>query len=281
VNERGAWKQRAARLQASAAALLGTGVLAHWITEPRNFGDLLTPLLIERLAGRSAVCANGAVIPPWRDVHLAVGSILGNRAFAGARRQVWGSGFISAKGRLPNATTRIHAVRGPASRALLQAQGVACPKVFGDPALLLPRFVTASRTNEFALGVIPHHVHKGHPSLAAWRERDDVLVLDVQRGDAASFIADVVRCRAIASSSLHGLIVADAFEIPNVWVTFGPGVHGDGFKFADYFASIGRSTTESVSAPDTTPEALAAAARGYPVTLDLDALLDVCPFRAV
>ena len=77
------------------------------------------------------------------------------------------------------------------------------------------------------------------------------------------------------------MIVADAFGIPNVWVTFGPGVHGDGFKFADYFASMARPFAPPLWAPDASLEALVSAARPWPVPLDLDALQGACPFHPV
>jgi hypothetical protein len=46
-------------------------------------------------------------------------------------------------------------------------------------------------------------------------------------------------CRRIISSSLHGIIFAHAFDIPAAWVKISPRVIGDGFKFFDYYSSIG------------------------------------------
>ena len=42
--------------------------------------------------------------------------------------------------------------------------------------------------------------------------------------------------KAIVSSSLHGLICSDAYNIPNLWLDEYKLIEGD-FKFKDYFVS--------------------------------------------
>jgi hypothetical protein len=63
-------------------------------------------------------------------------------------------------------------------------------------------------------------------------------VIDVRREPEAVF-RDVAACESILSSSLHGLITADSFGIPSAWIELSSKVLGDGFKFRDYFSSIG------------------------------------------
>lgn len=50
----------------------------------------------------------------------------------------------------------------------------------------------------------------------------------------------------ILSSSLHGLVVSDAFGIPNQWLEFSDNVVGAGFKFRDYADGIGRTAMTPV-----------------------------------
>ena len=46
---------------------------------------------------------------------------------------------------------------------------------------------------------------------------DDAIFIDIE-GDINSVINQVCRCEYVISSSLHGLICADAYEIPSVRV---------------------------------------------------------------
>ena len=54
-----------------------------------------------------------------------------------------------------------------------------------------------------------------------------------------SGVERVARCRAVVSSSLHGLITAHAYGIPAVPVSFGDRLYGDNVKFLDYALSVG------------------------------------------
>ena len=51
----------------------------------------------------------------------------------------------------------------------------------------------------------------------------------------------------IVSSSLHGLIVSDAYKIPNVWIQFYNNIRGDNTKFYDYFKSVNRKDTSFIN----------------------------------
>ena len=41
---------------------------------------------------------------------------------------------------------------------------------------------------------------------------------------------------------LHGIVVAEAFHIPAVWVSLGDKILGGSFKFNDYYLGTGRPT---------------------------------------
>ncbi len=131
-----------------------------------------------------------------------------------------------------------HAVRGPLTRSLLQAD---VPEVYGDPAMLLPMIYTPRAGKRFELGVIPHVVDMKSVQVSD----PAVPKIDLQ-ADWRSVIERIVECEAVLTSSLHGLIVAEAYGVPAVWMTVSDRVIGEGFKFRDYYLSTGREPPESL-----------------------------------
>ena len=57
----------------------------------------------------------------------------------------------------------------------------------------------------------------------------------------------IATCRHVFASSLHGLIVADAYGVPNTWLD--PQSQSR-LKYLDYAASMGRTMTAPVSLTD-------------------------------
>ena len=52
-------------------------------------------------------------------------------------------------------------------------------------------------------------------------------------------ITEIAQSEMILSSSLHGLIIADAFRIPNKRIYFTEAPLGSGIKFDDYYSAYG------------------------------------------
>lgn len=203
-----------------------------WWRNVPNFGDAISPLVVRHLSGRPIAHAG----PKGAEL-FAIGSILqlARRAYqeGGARRPViWGSGMLAAVNRdfLPHVD--IAAVRGPVSAALLKLEGVP----MGDPGLLIFDVIAApARTDR--IGIVPHHTLVDDPALADVL-RDPAFVLIDPRGDAVEVVKQIASCAHVFASSLHGLIVADAYGVPNTWVA----PTGQGWlKYHDYAASVGRA----------------------------------------
>ena len=240
-----------------------------WYDSP-NWGDALNPYLLKCLSGRNAVLVERT----FANRFFAIGSIL---SAANRHSEIWGSGFIKEGDSLTEAPRKIHAVRGPLTRIALLEMGVPCPEIYGDPALLLPRFYNPQVKKEHKEGVIPHYTEKDHPWVNALRSQG-VFVIDVESG-IEEFVQQVKSCHTILSSSLHGLICADAYGIPNVWIKISDRVIGGDFKFRDYRLSIGAPDPVPVIIEEDQPlDALCAKAVQYEIKLDLDRLLNACPF---
>jgi pyruvyltransferase len=203
----------------------------HWFTERPNFGDVLAPIVVAHVSNATPVLVSGRC----RGKVIAVGSILQVLA---EQDIVWGSGAIRDAPIIPPANVTFCAVRGPLTRALVHGE---VPEVYGDPAMLLPRIYTPPAVKKDVVGVIPHFREIG-----AVRSADpSVSMIDIL-SDWRDVIDRIAECEAVLSSSLHGLIVAEAYGVPAMWFTATDKVGGGGFKFRDYYLSTGRDVSQPV-----------------------------------
>jgi len=150
---------------------------------------------------------------------------------------VWGSGAFGTetKGNLdPDADYR--AVRGPLTRNILRINGIDCPPVYGDPALLVPMFVKMRPEVSHEVGVCARWNEK------RWQEIEEppgVKLINFGSTNVEAILNDLLACERVVTSSLHGLILADAFGIPSAWLRSNSPT-GLEFKFYDYFLSVGK-----------------------------------------
>lgn len=205
-----------------------------------NFGDLLTPLLMNHYCGDSVEIATSV-----KDADIfCVGSILG-RVKKNNFAVILGSGFIRKKRAKPLKQAHCYALRGPHSKQML---GINTPVALGDPGLLMPYIFPKHNQpdTEAPIGIVPHYSHYSKPELDAYKRNPRYKVIDV-KSDPESVINQICSCSVIFSSSLHGLIIADAYKIPNVRLIFDDPLFGGEFKFNDYFDAVGRIGTAGQS----------------------------------
>jgi hypothetical protein len=216
----------------------------HWSRSKPNFGDALSPLLCERVSGRPVVWA-----PVERCDLLAIGSLLQRlpeRPWS-RRVHVWGSGFIDAE---PCHRSRhhFHAVRGHASAAIISGSSgagvggveIGADIALGDPGLLVDLLVPdRAPSKRYRCLVVPHYKDRGHPAIAAAIDGvDHVEVADVFAPPLET-LEQIRAAEWVLSSSLHGLIAADALGVPSVWISLSQGLRGGDFKFRDYYSVFG------------------------------------------
>jgi len=244
-----------------------------------NWGDKIGPILFECISGikPKAVGMSFENIEK-KDVYLIVGSILQR---ADPYSIIWGPGFITESSKIIYKPKEIYAVRGPLTIKKLKEQGYTC-NVYGDPVLLYPRFYTpVSVKKKYKLGVIPHFIDKNSEFLNKFRGISDILIIDIQE-DINVFVDKVCSCELIASSSLHGIIVSDAYNIPSIWIELSSKVKGNGFKFRDYFESVHREEKlPLVINENTTLQQVYDKFKDYVLDIDIDRLYNVCPFKKV
>jgi len=247
-----------------------------WDTWRFNFGDILNPIITKAFSSKPIKRISSRQFGKYEH-YFVIGSILQRCT---EHTIVWGSGFISDDVGCKQPPKRIHAVRGPLTRAKLLAQGIECPEVYGDPALLLPGIYKPEVPDrKFRLGVVPHYKDKSCNWLIN-NQQPEIRIIDVQNKNPLKVVDEINSCEKIISSSLHGLIVADAFGIPAIWVKFSDKVLGDGFKFKDYFASVGRNDKSPLDINDnTSTEMIIDSFYPYKIEFDSDKLKQNCPFK--
>jgi hypothetical protein len=203
-----------------------------YFTRVTNVGDRTAPEIVARITRRDTVWTDDGT----SEHLLASGSIM---AGATATSYVWGTGIMHPSLGLGDAQPgRVLAVRGKLTHSEFSKAGRQLGDIpLGDPGYLLCKTLALSRDPQprYELGLIPHYVDWNHPFVEELGRQEGVTVLDVC-GPEPTFFETLARCRAILSSSLHGLIFAESLRIPNAWLELSDNVVGDGFKFRDWFS---------------------------------------------
>lgn len=224
-------------------------VPGYWWDHQMNFGDQVAPWLIELITGRPAHNVIGVATSDYGL--MTVGSIITDMNRPGL--SIWGSGLISEptqsaierlRERKPAA---IHAVRGMLTRERLTRHlGWEVPEVYGDPAILLSKLYdpVESRSLDKKLCIVPHYAHFPH-----FRRRvtnDKMSIVNV-KDPVEKVVAEIANSMAVVSTSLHGIIIAQAYGVPWAWLRItDKKLVGDQFKFEDFFSLLERDRVSSV-----------------------------------
>jgi hypothetical protein len=213
----------------------------YWWHEKRasgdeNYGDLLSQFLVEKISKQKVI----AIKHPAKGLHkyffkhyVTIGSIISS---ATKNSIVWGSGIIKKNENIRDA--KFIAVRGPQTRKRILDLGFSCPEVYGDPAILLPDYYSNSKIQkEYEIGIIPHYVDFKTVNEVLKNDKR-IKVIDLLTKDAHSVTDQILQCKTIISSSLHGIIIPQSYRIPALWIKFSNKLSGDNIKFYDYFESM-------------------------------------------
>lgn len=199
---------------------------------------------------------------------------------------VWGSGLLSEQFLPSIIPYKIAAVRGPLTRKVLIENGYNCPEVYGDPAMLLPYYYTPKNDKKkYKLGIIPHYVDQSKDEVLQFSNNASVIIINMCNYKKWTDVIDMINsCDFVASSSLHGMIVAEAYKVPNLWVEFSEPIVNEisrRFKFHDFLMSVNKDrSTPYLITMDTTLEKILLELRTYDknYTWTPNELVASCPF---
>jgi hypothetical protein len=114
----------------------------------------------------------------------------------------------------------------------------------GDPGVLANVLLDAPVRKKYSIGVIPHYKDIRHPAVTGLVNLgDDVRLIPVS-WTPEEVVREVAACEVVLSSSLHGMIVADALGVPNAHLRLNESVGGvvkgrvhGLFKYRDYYSA--------------------------------------------
>lgn len=243
-----------------------------------NVGDTLSAMIV---AGMAGVPVRRANFDQAVERMVSVGTIGHNQR--NGVLHFWGTGVDAERNPVdsgikgyirPGSTDfHIHALRGPNSARTLRAAGIDVPDIFGDPVWMLPRFWPMNDVKKtHDLGVVLHITeYDGRTPEAAVKSALRRYQIPAEFADRIRLInthcpptvegmrnkvAEIVSCRAIASTSLHGLVISETYGIPCVWFA----TYGDGegrmldlydmkrpvdHRMCDFYAGVGRTKLAS------------------------------------
>ncbi|WP_189690564.1 polysaccharide pyruvyl transferase family protein [Pseudorhodoferax aquiterrae] len=203
----------------------------------RNFGDHLARVLVTKILADHGHVIEESVPAPRRL--LTIGSVV---HFGRTGDVVWGSGV---NGKATDDTHHryadldVRAVRGPLTREFLMQRGIDVPEIYGDPALLLPhvfpgRFRADPRKR---YAVVPNL----HDLKKLQEEKVQHLVSPLDSWN--NCVKQILQAELVISSSLHGIVIAEAYGIPARYVRYTETEKP--FKYNDYMMGTGRAEMEA------------------------------------
>lgn len=209
---------------------------AHWFKEEENLGDKISPYIIKRVTGLE---------PEWVSGDYEEGKLLGLGSIlehVKVNDIVWGTG---TKFKLKNIETNTPplAVRGPLTAECFRFKNI---DTFADPGIILPEILQPVKYSEDLIVIIPHYVDYAIVKKVIENSiiyKKEITLIDAVSESFQSVVNKICNAKIVFSSSLHGLIFAEAYKKPAVWLKVTDNIIGGNFKFNDYYEGTNRSNS--------------------------------------
>ena len=235
---------------------------------PGNFGDLLGPDIVKRIVENRFGCSanslpvmnfeNNATVSSKRPCLWSVGSVWRH---VRPNDHVWGTGALGADWEFDvcsrtadrqSVNVTVYSARGPdtvdtihrlcGSKVNIPPNGIV-PR--GDSGFLVPfifpEFRYDPKKADMEKCLVAHFFdHERLKTNLKRRRKDFDIVPEAFLPVVQSWqtmVGNITRCKALVTSSLHGIITADSLGIPVLWKS---GFNIPKFKFHDYFRSFPR-----------------------------------------
>lgn len=257
------------------STLLQRKIRCYWwhndLLRGPNAGDVAAVTLLSAFSGRIPVKSKNGLFR-----FFTVGSVLHKVKFGDI---LWGTGSRYDDDKKLPRHLRVHAVRGPLTAQVLKKQGIFVPEIYGDPGIFIPGILGITASQKVKIGIVPHF--KDFPAVEKKITDPAIKIIDILSG-LKNVIEEISTCSLIYSSSLHGIVFAEAMGIPSMYVQFEKDpdtLRKEGrskYKFDDYYLGTERDPVSPLDWSERihTREPIVAA----PI-FNFDGLLRSCPFN--
>lgn len=155
---------------------------------------------------------------------------------------IWGTGFIRGNAKLDSSliykNIYVHALRGNLTKSRMERLlGKKLDVPLGDGGLLAQKWLGYYPEKKYSVGIVPHFKEQTNTNVDRLLKSYENSVFIDLKDTPIDVVKKIGECELIISSSLHGMIVADSFHIPNIHITLTNSMFGDGNKYNDYMSA--------------------------------------------
>ncbi len=209
--------------------------LEFW--DAKNIGDQLSPVIFDYMINKNGIDSQKEV---KKTKHLlALGSLIAIGEFDAT---VWGTGLLTSasigsiyKKRLFRKMD-IRAVRGPITRSALISAGYSVPDIYGDPGCLMPLIYDNKVEKKYDASIVLHL----NENSKNFMNFGGLHYISLATKDYKYFIDEIRASKKIISSSLHGIILAEAYGVPAIFLNTKGAVDDMLIKYLDWYYSTDR-----------------------------------------
>ncbi len=199
-----------------------------------NFGDIISYYLFEKLTGYQHVYYDIANTH-YDDYHYIInGNIINNKSI------IWGFGINNLYLNKNINQYKIYCVRGKNTRKLLLDNDINIYEKYGDPILIMPLLYNKKVNKIYNYGIILDiNDYEFINNYFGTLQNIKIINLIIQKdNNSIENLIDIINsCEIIVSSSLCGIIISHAYNIPVIRFKQSH-IHEDEINFLDYFESV-------------------------------------------
>lgn len=214
-----------------------------------NIGDILTPYILKKNNIESFYSEENIQL-------YGIGSLF-NQIPQNYENYIWSTGFLIEPTEKINIRNAPYAVRGKYTLSNIIYDN--SPISLGDGGLIISDFYEPKVEKKYKLGIVCHYTEIEHTNILneySIFKNPDILFINVNN-EVEEFMNKINSCLNIISSSLHGLVISDSYNINNsIFATditnFSMHQMYKSFKFKDYYSVFNMNVPEILNLNENT-----------------------------